>query len=83
MKHKTIKKHQQQATKTQKNSQKRNETETIQKRNDKNAKTQKRKKIQKGMSPENAKKNTEGNVTLPPSPPRLKTGGGKVKRQSV
>ena len=64
MKHKTIKKHQQQATKTQKNSQKRNKTETTQKRNDKNAKTKK------------CKKNTEGNVTLPPSPPRLKTGGG-------
>ena len=38
MKHKTIKKHQQQATKTQKNSQKRNKTETTQKQNDENAK---------------------------------------------
>ena len=38
MKHKTIKKHQQQATKTQKNSQKRNKTETTQIQNDKNEK---------------------------------------------
>ena len=58
MKHKTIKKYQQQATKTQKNSQKRNKTETIQKRNDKNAKKYRR-ELQK------CKKNTEGNVTPP------------------
>lgn len=75
MKHKTIKKYQQQAAKTQKNSQKRNKTETTQKRNDKNAK-----KYRRERKNEKTQKKYRGECYPPPFPPRLKTGGGKVKR---
>ena len=73
MKHKTIKKHQQQATKTQKNSQKRNKTETTQKRNDKNAK-----KYRNEM--EKTQKKYRGECCPPPFPSPFKNGGGMVKR---